>query len=60
MFVRFGIPTSRKCNGNSNLKVLKYGTETITVTYWTQKGKKFIYEFLKELGIVPLNERKSA
>lgn len=41
-------------------KVLKYGAETITVTYWTQKGKKFIYEFLKELGIVPLNERKSA
>ena len=46
--------------GYTQTKVLKYGTETITVTYWTQKGKKFIYEFLKELGIVPLNERKSA
>ena len=46
--------------GYTQTKVLKYGAETITVTYWTQKGKKFIYEFLKELGIVPLNERKSA
>ncbi len=46
--------------GYTQTKVLKYGTETITVTYWTQKGKKFIYEFLKELGIVPLNERKTA
>lgn len=46
--------------GYTQTKVLKYSTETITVTYWTQKGKKFIYEFLKELGIVPLNERKSA
>lgn len=45
--------------GYTQTKVLKYGTETITVTYWTQKGKKFIYEFLKELGILPLNERKS-
>lgn len=46
--------------GYTQTKVLKYGAETITVTYWTQKGKKFIYEFLKELGIVPLNERKTA
>lgn len=46
--------------GYTQTKVLRYGAETITVTYWTQKGKKFIYEFLKELGIVPLNERKSA
>lgn len=46
--------------GYTRTKVLKYGAETITVTYWTQKGKKFIYEFLKELGIVPLNERQSA
>lgn len=46
--------------GYTQTKVLKYSTETITVTYWTQKGKKFIYEFLKELSIVPLNERKSA
>lgn len=46
--------------GYTQTKVLRYGAETITVTYWTQKGKKFIYEFLKELGIVPLIERKSA
>lgn len=26
-------------------------------TYWTQKGKEFIYNLLKNDGIVPLNER---
>ena len=35
------------------------GTHTKVHTYWTQKGRLFIYELLKQDGICPLVERRS-
>ena len=36
------------------------GTHTKVHTYWTQKGRLFIYELLKQDGICPLVERSGA
>ena len=36
------------------------GTHTKVHTYWTQKGRLFIYELLKQDGICPLVERNGA
>lgn len=33
------------------------GGKTVVNHYWTQKGRNFIYNFLKAKGIVPLRER---
>ena len=33
------------------------GGHTVTNTYWTQKGRMFIYTFLKQRGVLPLCER---
>lgn len=30
-----------------------------TTMLWTPKGKKFIYDELKEIGILPINEKKT-
>lgn len=51
--------------GYTNTKTHIYnktnGTQGTSVhTYWTQKGRLFIYDLLKSKGITPLMERKSA
>lgn len=35
------------------------GGKTVTNHYWTQKGREFIYHFLKKYGIVPIRERQA-
>ena len=33
------------------------GDKTVTVTYWTEKGREFIYRFLKDKGVLPDSEK---
>lgn len=37
--------------------VILEGGKTVVNHYWTQKGRNFIYNFLKDKGIVPTRER---
>ena len=44
--------------GYTQTKTILYGSKNCKlVTYWTQKGRAFLYEFLREDGILPLSER---
>lgn len=46
-----------KDKGYVDTKTVPIGVgKTTTQTVWTQKGRKFIYEILKEKGIRPLND----
>lgn len=46
-------------NGYTHTNVFKpkNGKEVISHTCWTQKGRKFLYDFLKAEGIIPMIER---
>jgi prophage antirepressor-like protein len=44
--------------GYTHTRTYHVGEKTSAMhTCWTQKGRLFLYEFLKEYGILPLNER---
>lgn len=44
--------------GYTVTKTLLTGNQTRMHTYWTQRGREFIYHFLKARGIVPVRERQ--
>lgn len=46
--------------GYTVTKTLLTGNQTRMHTYWTQRGREFIYHFLKARGIVPVRERQEA
>ena len=50
------------CNNGYTISKTYHVNETTAVihTYWTQKGRQFIYELLKWYGILPQVERKGA
>lgn len=37
--------------------IRKHGMYAIDDTYWTQDGRKCLYEFLKRKGVMPIAER---
>lgn len=52
-------PYAREGYRDSETKVLERG-RTVVTHYWTQKGRRFIYNTLKKIGIVPLTEHNDA
>ncbi|KLO70667.1 prophage antirepressor [Enterococcus cecorum] len=44
----------------SKTNIVDGGKKTVMHTYWTQKGRLFIYELMKSKGYLPVIERKTA
>ena len=45
-------------NGYTQSKTYKYAENKASMhTSWTQKGRFFLYEFLRERGVLPMCER---
>lgn len=43
--------------GYAHLKTVRANGRTVTYLAWTQRGRYFLYHFLKEHGLVPVHER---
>ena len=44
----------------SKTNIVDGGKKTVMHTYWTQKGRLFIYELMKSKGYLPVIEKETA